>query len=539
MTLHRNDPFIGRVIGGQYRVDDKIGEGGMGAVYRATQLAVSRSVAIKVLRAHVPEIDKAALVHRFRREAMSTSKLRHPNTVSVYDFGETEDGTLYMVLELLDGVTLTELVERHAPLPPERVAYIGKQIAKSLAEAHECGIVHRDLKPDNIFICDYHGDADFTKVMDFGIARLLSGDDARDVTRTGMMVGTPRYIAPEQAMAKKVGPPADLYALGVILYEMLTGRAPFDEESAMALALAHINEPVPPLKLPRYPKHLAEGWQGLVEGLLTKNPKRRPQRSADVANWLAQLELDALRWREQGRSGRWTVTASSPNGEAPSTYEGPSPRSTVTVSRAARPSSSGAWVAVAAFAFMLLGGLFAFVMLSDEAAPAGATAGVVQPPSAASTRPAAAPPPSAASAAVPAAIPPGPQPAAAQASAPRPPPTSVVTIEPDPDPDPDGEIEIVPVATRLHLTSVPPGAFVHLGDDRLCATPCDLELDPTAEGPRVELRFTRRGYRDTSISVGLEPGQERRERVTLTPHRRRKRADKAGAGSLPALRLGP
>ena len=283
---------VGDVIDGKYRLDGLIGEGGMGSVHRATQLAVNRPVAVKVLK-QIPGVENDQLSQRFKREALATSRLRHPNTVQVIDFGETPAGMLYLVLELLEGAPLSHVVAREAPLPLERIANIGKQIAKSLAEAHELGIVHRDLKPDNVFICQYHGDNDVTKVMDFGIARLMTADVS--MTRTGMMIGTPKYMAPEQAMGKKVGPTADLYALGVILYEMLTGRPPFSADSPMALAMAHVNEPPPPLDLTNAPLALADAWSDLVRALLAKKPDDRPQKASLVVGWLAQLEVEARR----------------------------------------------------------------------------------------------------------------------------------------------------------------------------------------------------------------------------------------------------
>jgi serine/threonine-protein kinase len=283
---------VGDVIDGKYRLDGLIGEGGMGSVHRATQLAVNRPVAVKVLK-QIPGVENDQLSQRFKREALATSRLRHPNTVQVIDFGETPAGMLYLVLELLEGAPLSHVVAREAPLPLERIANIGKQIAKSLAEAHELGIVHRDLKPDNVFICQYHGDNDVTKVMDFGIARLMTADVS--MTRTGMMIGTPKYMAPEQAMGKKVGPTADLYALGVILYEMLTGSPPFSADSAMALAMAHVHEPPPPLVLTNVPPALAEAWGDLVRALLAKRPDDRPQKASLVVGWLAQLEVEARR----------------------------------------------------------------------------------------------------------------------------------------------------------------------------------------------------------------------------------------------------
>ena len=351
------DPLVGQVIAGKYRIERLIGVGGMGAVYLATQLAVSRPVALKVLQS-VPGVSEQQLVERFKREAHATSRLHHPNTVQVIDFGE-ERGLLYMVLELLEGAPLARVIQREAPLAPERVASIGKQIAKSLAEAHEQGIVHRDLKPDNVFICNYHCDPDFTKVMDFGIARIATADVA--MTRTGMMIGTPKYMAPEQAMAKKVGPPADLYALGVILYEMLTGVPPFTGDSGMALALAHINEPPPPLVLPGYPEPLAEAWRGLVGALLNKNPDKRPQKASQVSGWLQQVEIDAQRWAEVGVS---PLLSTLPGREPQPTYDGPSPRTTVTMANVGRPRDvNRVWVWTAALAFMILGGLVAFLLV--------------------------------------------------------------------------------------------------------------------------------------------------------------------------------
>ncbi len=361
--------MLGLVIAQKYRIDSLLGAGGMGAVYRATQLAINRPVAVKVLR-NIPGVDEQQLIERFRREALATSKLRHPNTVSVIDFGQAPGGLLYMVLELLEGATLSRVIRASAPLPPQRVAAIGKQIAKSLAEAHELGIVHRDLKPDNIFLCDYHGEPDFVKVMDFGIARLLAedGKGLKEMTRTGIMMGTPKYMPPEQAMAKKVGPPADLYALGVILFEMLSGAPPFSGDSGMALALAHVNDPVPKLVLRGCPEPLAAAWRALIGVLLAKSPERRPQTAAEVGGWLHQLETDAERLiGSKDRSD--VIHLPSP---ASLIYEGPSGRATRHALRAMRRAESGrrrVVVWLLAIVFMGLGGLFAYLLVKPPRAP--------------------------------------------------------------------------------------------------------------------------------------------------------------------------
>jgi len=521
----RTDPLIGKVIGGHYRVDARIGEGGMGTVYRATQLVMKRQVALKVLRAQVPKEEKVQLVQRFRREALATSKLRHPNTVSVYDFGETSDGMLYMVLELLEGEILTDVLRSSAPLPVERVAYIGKQIAKSLAEAHEVGIVHRDLKPDNVFICNYHGDPDFTKVMDFGIARLLTGDDGQQVTRTGMMVGTPRYIAPEQAMARNVTPAADLYSLGVILFEMLHGRPPFQADSAMGLAMAHVNDPIPDVDIPGLPADLNAAWRGLVQALLEKSPKKRPQQAGEVAHWLSQLELDARRYRMEGRSGSWTVELR----EAPSTYEGPSPRSTVTVSRATSGDRSALWIAAAAVLFMALGGGLAYwlITLGDPAASSN------NPPVAAATAPETPPTANTRHELPPAERPAAETPKVAEAKPTAPEPTPTAT-EPTREEAP-APAEVAPVAVpqkaRLTLSTRPTGAEVKRGDEPLCKTPCDVELDPATN---AELILTLAGYEDHHFFVDLVAGETVEEQLTLVKVRKARPPERP---SLPALRL--
>ena len=346
---------VGHVLDGKYRLDGLIGEGGMGAVHRATQLAVNRPVAVKVLK-QVTGLASDQLSERFKREAIATSRLKHPNTVQLIDFGES-DGVLYLVLELLDGEPLSTLIEREAPLSLDRVAAIGKQIAKSLAEAHVLGIVHRDLKPDNVFICQYAGDKDVPKVMDFGIARVMTSDVS--MTRTGMMIGTPKYMPPEQAMGQKVGPAADLYALGIILFEMLTGKPPFNAESAMALAMAHVHEAPPPLTLPGVAPSLADAWADLIRALLSKKADDRPQRASLVAGWLAQLEVEAQ------RKASPTVPSGRPEPVHMAEPERPIRRTQreLPARRPERPGqSTQLWLWLGAALFMVLGGLVAWLL---------------------------------------------------------------------------------------------------------------------------------------------------------------------------------
>ncbi|MEZ4461069.1 MAG: serine/threonine-protein kinase [bacterium] len=223
-------PNVGDVLDETYRIEELIGQGGFGAVYLARQMSMDRQVAIKVLVAHAMNVDE--MIERFRREVMAVRNLSHPNTIRIYDFrGDREDGMLYYVMEFVKGSTLKDLI-KEAPISIKRVKHILRQILKSLSEAHSYGIVHRDLKPANIMLADLHGETDFVKVVDFGIAKIMNNqendDDADPLTSAGVLVGTLRYMAPEQITGQGIGPQSDLYALGLIAIEMLTGKSVFE-----------------------------------------------------------------------------------------------------------------------------------------------------------------------------------------------------------------------------------------------------------------------------------------------------------------------
>lgn len=269
-----NDPYIGKIFEGRYRIEALIGKGGMGCVYRAVQTAMDKVVAIKLIQGE--RASDPNTIKRFHREAKAASLLSHPHTIKVFDFGQTEDGDLYMVMEYLEGKSLTKLLQMEGRLSVFRALKIAGDVAQSLAEAHALGIAHRDLKPDNIMLLEVFGDRDFVKVLDFGVAKILRGDssDEFDVTQDGAMVGTPHYMAPEQARCEKhITPAVDIYALGVILYQMLAGIRPFDGPSTVSVLMSHVNEPVPelPLDCPASPN-----LRQLVRRMLSKNPKDRP-----------------------------------------------------------------------------------------------------------------------------------------------------------------------------------------------------------------------------------------------------------------------
>ncbi|MBK9034152.1 MAG: protein kinase [Myxococcales bacterium] len=281
--------LTGRDIAGRYRVLSKLGEGGMGAVYRGEQISLKRTVAIKVLR---PELSaNPGLVRRFNAEAELAAKLSHPNTVNIYDFGQDGTGALFIAMEYLEGRSLRQVVTTEGPLPPARALAIGRQIAASLSDAHGHGIVHRDLKPDNVMLTERGREHDVVRVLDFGIAKLR--DDNRQtvnaMTQAGDLVGTPQYMAPEQIRGDEVDGRTDVYALGAMLYEMVTGRLPFEGPTVMAVLSKHLTETPPPPTARRPDLGLAPALDSLIMAALAKEPSQRPPSMDHYAEQMAAL----------------------------------------------------------------------------------------------------------------------------------------------------------------------------------------------------------------------------------------------------------
>ena len=286
------DPLLRRVFEGKYRLDERLGGGGMGTVYRATHLLIDRPVAIKVLSQRF--VGDSTAKQRFHREARAAGRMHHPNAVSVTDFGATADGYLYIVMELLEGRTLRELLAREAPLDVARVVSIMLQSCAAVSAAHDVGLIHRDLKPANIFIEQRPNTPSVVKVLDFGVAKFAveeqADDDYQTLTQVGAIIGTPRYMSPEQCSGSGgVTPASDVYSLGIILYEMLSGLVPFNAETPLAIALRHVSEPPRPLRevVPDVPETLA----AIAHKALAKHPS---DRYAD-ANELRQEILAAAR----------------------------------------------------------------------------------------------------------------------------------------------------------------------------------------------------------------------------------------------------
>ena len=304
------DPRCGTVLAGQYRLLRVLGEGGMGRVYLAEQVSMRREVAVKILRVD-PDASAeriADVERRFERELMAASRLEHPNTVKVLDFGTTPEGQPFLVMERLRGRTLGQEAQLDDPLAPARALRIAAAVCRSLAEAHHAGIVHRDLTPANVFLTEVFGGEDGVKVLDFGMAKVMPAEPGRAAeSRSGEVAGTAYYMAPEQALGEKVTAAADLYALGAILFECLSGQPPFDGETPIAVLMKHANAAVPPLVLRGdIPPDLAARVTGLVRALLSKAPDDRPTPALAVA-----VELERLAAAIEGSATRLPKRASA------------------------------------------------------------------------------------------------------------------------------------------------------------------------------------------------------------------------------------
>ncbi|MFN8390943.1 MAG: protein kinase [Bdellovibrionota bacterium] len=329
------DTYLGQIIDGKYRVLSKLGAGGMGAVYKAEHSLMGRMVALKVLHPHL--IENEELMKRFQHEARIASKLKHRNAITTYDFGIYQ-GAPYLAMEYVEGRTLNDLIAKTGPIPVSRIINIYMQICSALAQAHQLGIVHRDLKPDNIMLVPQQDGTETAILLDFGIAKMLSqqSEQSRTVlTQAGMFFGTPKYASPEQALEKTLDKRSDIYTLGVILYEALSGEVPFEAPSVMEVLMKQLNQEPIPLSKAKPELKLPEALDQLIMKCLKKNPDERFQ---SVEEFLEELKaIDAA--RNSGGNLRRGVIAGliltlaaaggayawTTRGQAPATEQAPSP----------------------------------------------------------------------------------------------------------------------------------------------------------------------------------------------------------------------
>jgi len=298
------DPMLGRVLDGRFRILDRLGAGSMGTVYRAIQAPIGRPVAIKILRSD-RAVDEGSRA-RFLREARANSSLASPNTVTVFDLGQSESGDFFLAMELLEGESLGERIRRVGRLDPDEAIDTAMQALHSLAEAHVKGIIHRDLKPDNVFFARAHAGgkrSEIVKVLDFGIAKMMDAEENHPMsaveTQAGTVFGTPRYMSPEQAQGKSLDARSDLYSLGVVLYHMMTGRPPFIDDDAIVVMARHIKTPPPAMSDVAPDANISPEVEHAVMRMLSKEPGKRPQSAEAMLVELAR----ALAGVRAARSG--------------------------------------------------------------------------------------------------------------------------------------------------------------------------------------------------------------------------------------------
>ncbi|MBI2407307.1 MAG: protein kinase [Gemmatimonadetes bacterium] len=371
--------LMGTVVADRYHILKKLGEGGMGQVYLAEHVKMGRKSALKVMNPGMNQ--DADAIARFNREASNASRLNHPNICAIYDFGETPDGLIYLAMEFIEGQSLTSLVEQHGALPPARAASIIHQSADALQVAHDAGIVHRDLKPDNIMIAKNRDGTDLAKVVDFGIAKAHSSD-AQKVTKTGMVVGTPEYMSPEQLSGDKLDGRSDIYSLALVAFNCLTGKLPFPAETAQEAMIARLIEA---------PKTLAEmkpdvAWPDEVQQVMNKALERdaglRYQSAAQFGRelWAACEGMPSTQAAEAGTqvlSAPASTAANVPKTRVATPGEGGKTQAAPAAKPAAAPpaaavavkKSNTAMIAAAVIGIAVLGGGGYFIISGSKGSP--------------------------------------------------------------------------------------------------------------------------------------------------------------------------
>src|SRR5689334_16262718 len=291
LSTTNEDKFVGKSLPGGYHILDLISVGGMGRVYRAEQAALGRTVAVKIIHPHLLSDENSAL--RFMTEARAASQLNHPNSIAVFDFGRTDDGQPYLVMEFLRGKDLARVAYEEGPLPFSRIVEVLRQALAALSEAHELGIVHRDLKPENIILEPLRRGGDFVKVVDFGLAKLRADAQSPSVTSPGIVCGTPDYMAPEQGRGDPIDGRSDLYAVGVILFQLLTGRLPFEADNPTQVVMMHLTVQVPDPRQVAPERNIPDSLVRVVMKAMAKDSKDRFQDALEFTEALQRALEDA------------------------------------------------------------------------------------------------------------------------------------------------------------------------------------------------------------------------------------------------------
>ena len=467
----REDRLVGTVIQDRFLVLQRIAAGGMGVVYKAEQVPLGRSVALKILESkHNEEID-SHFSERFFLEAAAVAKLSHPNTIVLYDYGRTDDSLYYYAMEYVDGVTLTKRIFDGGPLAPRDGIHVALQICGSLREAHEHGMVHRDLKPGNVMLTEKGGDPSFVKVLDFGLVKVMGQDVGVELTKSGMLMGSPRYMAPEQVTGRPIDRRADIYSLGSVLYHALTGAPPFQQESQYEVLRAQVELAPPPLRATVPECRASARLEALVMRCLEKNKERRPQTMNELAIELAacarEVGLDDVAIASSCRplptasqempSVSVSVSSASTTGPLESSSLSMSPQAALDPAMSAPPGTPSKLLPMV--------GLFVVVGLA-----AGALAFLI--------------------------------PTREEDPAPSPPSIAEAPAPDEPEEHEASGERAAPAPVRL--ASEPPGARVRRDDEDLGDAPVTLQIPP---GERWDVRLSLEGYEDRTVTVSAGRGE--------------------------------
>jgi serine/threonine-protein kinase len=466
--------LLGHVVADRYRVIKKMGEGGMGVVYLAEHITIEKKIALKVLLHEYAR--KQDLKERFLQEARAAAKIGHENIVDITDFGDTPDGSVFFAMEFLGGVDLSHLIRKHGPMVWTRAKPILLQICRALGAAHAKGIIHRDMKPENIYLIEREGRSDFVKVLDFGIAKMNVDDRESRLTRTGMIFGTPEYMSPEQAQGNKPDHRVDIYAVGVIMYEMLTGQVPFKADTFMGILTKHIFEqPIPPSQV-KPGAHIPAEVEQLVMKALAKERGERFQSMAEMAAAIAQASGRMTRpTGDVAVTPRIVTTTSTGSTAMPALDAGAPVRQvgTITDVGVGEEIYSGRRnliIAGVVIGLLVVGGVGAFLFLRDRP----------------DDRPAAENKPDAAV-------------------------KAIVKTQPL-------AVDAAPRAASKHkitIVSKPAGAEIYRGDQRLGVSPEPFFLDRGSE--KITLTLKLAGYKDREIEI--IPDENQTSNVELEPKR--------------------
>ena len=526
------DPLLGRVIAERFKIKSLIARGGMGKVYKAEQSPLGRLCAIKVLNPNYNGDADPEFHRRFFREASITSRITHPNSVTIFDYGKTDDDVYYMAMEYLDGQTLHQALREAGFMDEYRVGRIAQQICRALREAHALDVIHRDLKPANIFLMR-HGTSprdedDFVKVLDFGLVKHLSERPEEQLTQTGLFMGSPKYMAPEQIQGGHVDARTDVYSLGIMMYEMLAGKVPFERPTSVNILMAHVGEPPPPMREVKPDINISPMFEDLVMRCIAKDPAVRFTTMDEVLQGIKRAHGVAMTGQLAAlHSGAYIPVATDPppavRSSVPAFAAGTSGQrahlgpgasgshsgqqspiallgstgsgdalysdSGAGVYSEREPRRSKAWIALGVLVAAALGGLLGMAAFRMTA-PAGTTATTAGGASAAATTPGPTTSTSAASATTAS--------AASTGSAPSPGAERVVTMK---------------------VTTDPPGASVREDTTELCpATPCDVTFKGDAADPAKvhKLSIIHMGFRPElkTVKAGDPPVHVRLTRST-------------------------